>query len=103
MSGPIKNAINDFDKQNNKGRDNTIKEILLETLEEVTRDKTLDLGPSDKTTSTEDLYSETKDGEKERLLRNSNKTRDTLEKEAEKEIIAIKRCRHKRPDNYRTK
>ena len=50
--------------------------------------KSLDPGPRDKTTSTEDLYSETKDCEKEKLLKNANKPRDTLEKETEKEIIA---------------
>ena len=64
------------------------QEILKEIIEEVLRDKTLDLGPSDKTTSTEDLYPDTKEGEKERILRNANKNKDTLEKEAEKEIIA---------------
>ena len=54
----------------------------------MTRDKTLDLGPSDKTTSTEDLYPETKEGEKERLWKNSNKPVEALERETEREIIA---------------
>ena len=84
----ITDAIKGFDEEMNKGRDTAINEIIQETIEEVIRDKSLDPGPRDKTTSTEDLYQETKECEKERLQRNANKTKDTLEKEAEKEIIA---------------